>query len=96
MATHALFLTAASITVLLILLMGQLAFLAPYRSLLLHNYVASFGLFFVVLAVNLFAAFYSATRVLFLKDTGSKLAHLEKQLRSDSALASELSRRLGA
>jgi len=31
---------------------------------------------------------------LFLKDTGEKLAHLEKQLRSGGTISEELSRRL--
>ena len=95
MAAHAFFLTAMSMMALLIVLLGQLEFLAPYRALLLHSYLTPISLYFGALAVNLFAGFYLLTRVLFLKDTGSKLAHLEKQLRSDSSLSDELSRRLG-
>jgi hypothetical protein len=44
--------------------------------------------------MNLFAAVYLACRFFFLKDTGRKLAHLEKQLRTGEDLAPELSRRL--
>jgi len=44
--------------------------------------------------LNLFAAFYLICRKLFLKDTGEKLAHLEKQLRSGGTISEELSRRL--
>jgi hypothetical protein len=43
---------------------------------------------------NLTAAFYSIGRRLFLKDTGQKLAHIEKQLRTDDTISEELSHRL--
>ena len=46
-----------------------------------------------VLFVNLFAIVYLGVRFFFLKDTGKKLAHLEKQLRTGS-LSEELYRRL--
>ena len=96
MAMHAFFLTAISMMALELFLLGQLEFLAPYRTLLLHSYLPPIGLYFGALTINLFAGFYYLTRVLFLKDTGSKLAHLEKQLRSDSGISDELSRRLGS
>ena len=44
--------------------------------------------------MNLFAACYAISRTVFLKDTGQKLAHLEKQLRSGSPLSAELAQRL--
>jgi hypothetical protein len=37
---------------------------------------------------------YLFTRKLFLKETGQKLAHLEKQLRTDSSVSEELSGRI--
>ena len=51
------------------------------------------ALFAGVLFVNLFTMIYMLCRKLFLKDTGRKLAHLEKELRSGS-ISEELSRRL--
>ena len=95
MAIHALFLTALSMMALGLLLTGQLVFLAPYRDLLLHAYLTPVALYFSAVGLNLFAAFYYASRVLFLKDAGAKLAHLEKQLRSEPGLSDELARRLG-
>ena len=44
--------------------------------------------------VNLFALFYSINRRLFLKDTGRKLAHVEKQLLTPDTIAHDLSDRL--
>ena len=51
-------------------------------------------IFAAALFLNLFAAVYIACRKLFLKDTGRKLAHVEKQVRSGSSISEELSRRL--
>ena len=68
-------------------------FLIPYRSLLWAKYATDIALFGGVLFINLFSAFYAIGRKLFLKDTGRKLAHLEKELRSGS-ISEELRRRL--
>ena len=75
-------------------LMEECRFLVPYRHLLWVKYSEPLALFAGVLFFNLVAAFYMAGRKLFLKDTGRKLAHLEKQLRTGSSLSEELSRRL--
>jgi len=48
----------------------------------------------VVLFLNLLAGFFLLTRRLLLKDTGQKLAHLEKQLRGRESISEELSRRI--
>ena len=51
-------------------------------------------MFSAALFLNVFAGVYLACRKLFLKDTGRKLVHLEKQLRSGTSIAEELSRYL--
>jgi hypothetical protein len=75
-------------------LMGECHFLIPYRHLMWVKYGGTIALYVAVLFVNLFAGLYVIGRKLFLKDTGRKLAHLEKQLRTGSSLSEELSRRL--
>ncbi len=70
------------------------AFLIPYRDVLVHRYGTVILAWSVIGFVNLFAGCYVVTRTLFLKDTGQKLAHLEKQLRSRVTISEELSRRL--
>ena len=90
---NALFATLAVLLGLLILLFSQLDFLLPYKRVLLARYMAPFAVYVALLGVNLFALFFLVTRHLFLKDTGRKLAHLEKQLRSGT-VAHELSDRL--
>jgi len=87
---------AATVLVLAVsfLLLQECRFLIPYRGLLLGKYGGVIASFAAALFVNLFAVAYLVGRTLFLKDTGRKLAHLEKQLRSGTSLSDELSRRL--
>ncbi len=75
-------------------LVGELRFLAPYRGYIFHRYGTAIGWFAGLAFFNLFAAIYAVNRQLFLKDTGRKLAHVEKQLRTGSSISEELSERL--
>jgi UPF0716 family protein affecting phage T7 exclusion len=94
MIANALLAATAVVLATMFWLMQACAFLVPYRDLLLHEYGAAIGLSAAVLFLNLFAAFYAAGRWLFLKDTGEKLAHVEKQLRTGRSISEELSRLL--
>jgi hypothetical protein len=60
-------------------LMGRLRFLIPYRHILIHQYGAVILLSVAILFVNVFAAVYVVQRKFFLKDTGRKLSHIDKQ-----------------
>jgi len=73
---------------------GQLSFLAPYKHLILGPYLWSIVGFATLVFVNLFAVFYLTGRALFLKDTGRKLAHVEKQLHTGDTIIRDLSERL--
>jgi hypothetical protein len=75
-------------------LMQRCSFLVPYRGVLLHEYGRTLACWGAVLFVNVAALCYAAGRALFLKETGRKLAHLEKQLKSGTPPAEELARRL--
>ena len=75
-------------------ILQECQFLIPYRHLLWVKYSGTIAAFAAVLFLNVFAAIYMACRKLFLKDTGRKLAHVEKQVRSGSSISEELSRRL--
>ena len=94
MIANALFVTTVIFLAIGFYLMQECQFLVPYRALLFGKYTGSIALFAAALFFNLFAAVYLACRKLFLKDTGRKLAHLEKQLRSGESISEELSRRL--
>ncbi len=93
MIANALLATSVLFLALGFFLMQECQFLIPYRRLLWEKYSGPIAIFAAVLFVNLFTAIYTVCRKLFLKDTGRKLAHAEKQLRSGS-ISEELSRRL--
>jgi len=88
------FATTILFIALLFLLVQECAFLIPYRMLLVERYGPQIALYAAAVFFNVFAGVYAATRKLFLKDTGRKLAHIEKQLWTGESISEELSRRL--
>ena len=77
---NALILTIAILLALGFWLMGELKFFIPYRAVLLHQYGTAILAFVAVLFTNVFAVAFAVDRKFFLKDTGRKLSHLDKQL----------------
>ena len=75
-------------------LLVDLAFLAPFRELIFHKYLELIGCFALVLMLNLTAGIYALQRKLGLKDTGRKLQHVERQLRTGSSISDELTGKL--
>ena len=94
MFKNALFVTVVVFIAVVFYLMDELRFLIPYRDAILERHGREIALFSVVLFLNLLAGFFVLTRRLLLKDTGQKLAHLEKQLRGRESISEELSRRI--
>ena len=80
MIANALFAAAVVALAILFFLADKLRFLAPYRLLLVQHYLPSILISLAVLFVNLTAAFFALGRRFFLKDTGSKLAHFDREL----------------
>jgi Na+/phosphate symporter len=79
MIANALLLTIAVLLAYGFWLMDQLKFMAPYKTVIFHAYgnvlLGAAAVFFL----NVFAAFLAINRRFFLKDTGRKLSHLDKQ-----------------
>ena len=94
MIANSAFLAALVLAVLCFLLLEQLAFLAPYRRFIVDNYLWVIVGSLVVVFLNLFALFYAIGRRLFLKDTGRKLAHVDRQLQTADTIVRDLSERL--
>lgn len=94
MFTNVFFATTVIFLAIGFLLLQECAFLIPYRMLLIEKYGQSIALFAALLFFNLFALIYFVVRKLLLKETGRKLAHVEKQLRTGESISAELSRRL--
>jgi hypothetical protein len=94
MLANSLFATSILFLALLLFLLGECTFLIPYRVLLVDKYGATIVAFLAALFLNVFAAVYLGARKLFLKDTGRKLAHVEKQIRTGTSISEELTQRL--
>ena len=60
-------------------LLDQLKFMARYKAVLYHAYGTTILIFLAVLFLNLFGAALAIGRRFFLKNTGRKLSHLDKQ-----------------
>lgn len=82
----------AAITVFLLAgwLAGELRFLVPYKTVLFRLHAPLLGGLTLVLFLNLCAIYYSVARWLFLRDTGRKLLHLDRQLATDDAAIEDL------
>jgi hypothetical protein len=94
MIANSAFLAAMVVVLILFVLMDQLSFLAPYRRLIVAQYLWIVVWALTATFVNLFAVFYTVTRRLFLKDTGRKLAHVDRQLLTRDTIVQDLSDRL--
>lgn len=94
MIANSAFLAAMILLLVLFFVLGELQFLAVYKRLIFGEYLWTIVGAIVLLYLNLFACFYLAGKALFLKDTGRKLAHVEKLLQTPDTVVSDLSERL--
>ena len=96
MIRHAAFVAGIITLALVMLVMSETTYLAPYKRVLVVRHLWTVVAAVVVVFLNLFAAGYFIARVLFLRDTGRKLAHVEKEiaLGVGDAIAQELGTRL--
>jgi hypothetical protein len=79
---------------LAVVLLERLKFLAPYKHSLFHLYGSDIGLFTLLLFLNSFSLFFVILRRFRLKNTGQKLLHLDKQVKTgQSALSQEIQER---
>jgi hypothetical protein len=83
MFANALLLTIALLLAYGFWLLDELKFMAPYKTVLVHAYGHTLLLCFVVLFLNVFGAVLGVSRRFFLKDTGRKLSHLDRQFQID-------------
>jgi hypothetical protein len=80
MIPNVLLITIAILLALGFWLMGELKFFVPYKLVLWRAYATPILGYVGILSVNVFAAAFVFIRKFFLKDTGRKLSHLDKQL----------------
>lgn len=79
MIANALMLSLSLLLAIAFYLMGELRFFIPFKVLIWKAYSAYILSYCGLLFANLFAAVFALNRKFFLKDTGRKLAHLDKQ-----------------
>ena len=79
MIANALFLTVAMLLAYGFWLLEELKFMAPYKAVLFHAYGRTLLIAVAVLFLNVFGAVLAINRKFFLKDTGRKLTHLDRQ-----------------
>ena len=87
---NAAFLSALTVFLLVGWIAGELRFLAPYKALLFREHAALIGGVVLLLFLNLTATFYSVARWFFMRDTGRKLLHIDRQLSTDDAVLEDL------
>jgi hypothetical protein len=80
MIANALFITVVLLLSLGFWLMDELKFFPPYKLVLWRECATPILTCVSLLSVNVFAAAFVFIRKFFLKDTGRKLSHLDKQL----------------
>lgn len=84
------FLAALTVFLLAAWLAGELTFLAPYKVALFRYYGTTIAIGALLVFVTLFTAYYGIARWLFLRDTGRKLRHLDRQLMESEGVHQDL------
>lgn len=79
MIANAILITIAVMLGIAFYLMGELRFFIPFKVVIWRAYSAYILSYCGLLFANVFAAVFALNRKFFLKDTGRKLAHLDKQ-----------------
>jgi hypothetical protein len=88
MLANTLILTIAILLPLGFWLMNELKFLIPYKHILFHQYGAVILAWLAIVFANFFAGIYAIQRKFFLKDTGRKLSHIDRQIAAGHAAVS--------
>jgi len=90
MIANTAFLAVLTVFLLVGWLAGELRFLARYRAALFDLYGTVIVGAVVLVFVNLSALYYALARWLFLRDTGRKLTHVDRQLIASEGVHEDL------
>lgn len=90
MIANTAFLAAITVFLLAGWLAGELSFLATHKGLLFARHGWLIGGTILVLFFNLSALYYQVARWLFLRDAGSKLLHMDRQLGTADAAIKDI------
>ena len=90
MIQNAAFLALLTVFLLAGWLAGEVRFLAPYKGGLFRLYGLQIGSGTLLVFLNLCALYYGLGRWFFLRDSGRKLRHVDRQLRTPEGLHDDL------
>jgi len=89
MFANAVFVATLIFLALGIWLSGELRFLTPWRSLIIHSYERAIVMYCTLLFSNILGLTIWIERKFFLRDTGRKLKHLDQEIHSGHSELSE-------
>jgi hypothetical protein len=90
MIANTAFLAALTLFLLVAWLAGELSFLAPHRATLLHLHGRFILAVMLLMFLNLCAGYYAVARWLFLRETGRKLTHLDRELMASNGVREDV------
>lgn len=90
MIANTAFLAALTVFLLAAWLAGELTFLAPYKVALFRLHGWFIAAMTVLVFLNLCAVYYVLARAFFLRDTGRKLTHVDRQLIASEGVHEDL------
>lgn len=90
MIANTAFLALLTVFLLVGWLAGEVRFLTPYKTALFHLYGTVILGAVLVVFINLCALYYAIARWLFLRDTGRKLTHVDRQLIASEGVHEDL------
>lgn len=90
MIANTAFLAAVTTFLIVAWLAGELSYLSLYKTTLFRLHGLRLGAVMILLFLNLCGIYYGVARVLFLRDTGRKLRHLDRQLGTADGVIDEL------
>jgi hypothetical protein len=90
MIANTAFLAALTTFLLAAWLAGELSFLAPYKAALFRLHGTFIGLMVVTVFLNLCATYYALARWFFLRETGRKLTHMDRDLIASEGIHEDL------
>ena len=90
MIANTAFLAAVTVFLLAGWVAGELSFLAPYKTALFARHGWLIAGTVLIVFFNLSAFYYHVARWLFLRDAGSKLLHMDRQLGTADAAIKDI------
>jgi hypothetical protein len=90
MIANTAFLAALTLFLLVAWLAGELSFLAPYRVALFTLHGRLIAELAILVFLNLCAMYYALARWFFLRETGRKLTHVDRQLIASDGVREDL------